>query len=101
MNTACTHQNQLIYHHSYQTSSVDIAKNNKNIRMGSIKINLKQFIECGGYPNDMWGIGYEDYVLIKRLEKVGHKFIDLIDHEGIYQFSDKNILYNSALSLST
>ena len=46
-------------------------KEHYNVQLGILKMNIKQFMYVNGYPNDMWGLGYEDYIFVRRCEQSG------------------------------
>ena len=37
-----------------------------SVQLGIIKISIRDFIAINGYPNDMWGLGYDDYIFLER-----------------------------------
>jgi len=67
-----------------------------DILLGAVKINLKQFINIGGYPNDMWGLGYEDYIFMRRLDKKDIELTNLINSDDMYNYIDNNLIYNDS-----
>lgn len=64
-----------------------------NVKIGCLKIKIDDFIRCGGYPNDIWGLGGEDYIFLSRLNDKNitiYPIFDILNSFNLY-----NILYDS------
>ena len=62
-----------------------------SIQLGIIKISIQDFISIHGYPNDMWGMGYDDYVFLERCRVNNIQLNTLVKPPGA-QLIDKNIM---------
>ena len=70
--------------------------NYRNRLIGCIKISVNHYVASGGYPNDIFGIGGEDHILIKRLEQIGIKIYPFNSYSKLHDFDvDGQSLYNT------
>ena len=74
--------------------------NLNDTKIGILKISTLDYINSGGFPNDMWGEGYEDYIFVKRLERQGLSLASIINPGNVYSLEDKNVENNNPFKLN-
>ena len=62
-----------------------------NIKLGIFKINKLDYVKSGGFPNDMWGWGYQNYAFLKRLDYHSIKTTDIDNPGNDYKITDTSI----------
>ena len=76
------------------------SSNPNDTKIGILKISTLDYINSGGYPNNMWGEGYEDFVFLKRLERQGLSLSTIINPGNVYSIEDKNVENNNPFKLN-